>query len=122
MHYKDVIRELLVPAEKVGSVIDTFNTIGEILELRQKVAKGEYFGKDDVDKIIMRSMYVLGFYPFYNAHGATFRPLLLQALESDDPINEFFIMAIPTALTIAMPHKQEEFYKIKDVVKRKLSE
>lgn len=120
MHWKDVIKELLVPEEKLSSVIDTFNTIGEILEERQRVKNGEYISTETIDKIMLRSMYVLGFYPFYNAHGAVLRPLLLQALEKENPIVEFFSEAIPTALTIAMPHKQEEYYKVKKVVRQKL--
>lgn len=120
MHYKDVIKELLVPEDKLSSVIDTFNTIGEILEERQRVKNGEYITTDNIDKIILRSMYVLGFYPFYNAHGAVFRPILIQALEKDNPVLEFFAEAIPTALTIAMPHKQEEYYALRKVVRQKL--
>src|SRR5690625_4548431 len=119
-HYKDVIKELMVPEEKLSSVIDTFNTIGEILEERQRVKNGEYVTTDNLDTIILNSMYVLGFYPFYNAHGAVLRPLLLQALEKDNPIVEFFVEAIPTALTIAMPHKQKEYYTVKKVVRSKL--
>lgn len=119
-HYKDVIKELLVPEDKLSSVIDTFNTIGEILEERQRVKKGEYISTENIDKIILKSMYVLGFYPFYNAHGAVLRPLLLQAFEKENPIVEFFSEAIPTALTIAMPHKQEEYFRLKKVVRSKL--
>lgn len=121
-HYKDVIRDLLKPEDKLGSVIDTFNCIGEILEIRQKAAKGEYFSKEDADKLIMRGMYVLGFFPFYHAHGAVMRPILLDALESDDPIEDFFVKAIPAALTIAMPAKQEEYYKLREVVRQKFKE
>lgn len=108
-HYKDVIKETLIPEEKLGSVIDTFNAIGEILETRQKVKDGTFSGTKDVDKIIIRAMYVLGFFPFYNAHGAVFRPILINALEKDDPIKAFFTDAIPTALTIAMPYNQEAY-------------
>lgn len=116
VNYKDVIKEFLIPQDKLGSVIDTFNTIGEILETRQKVKDGTFNGTDDVDAIILRSMYVLGFYPFYNAHGAVLRPILINALEKDDPIKAFFVDAIPTALTIAVPYKPEIYKPTRDKV------
>lgn len=115
-HYKDVIKQVLVPEEKLGSVIDTFNTICEILEVRQKVKDGTFNGTKDVDSVIHRAMYVLGFYPFYNAHGAVMRPILINALESDNPIHTFLIDALPTAITIALPYKPENYIPVRNKV------
>lgn len=111
MHYKDVLAKMLEPKDKLGSVLDTFLAIGRILEARQKVKRGEYFSVDDLDKIINSSMFSLAAFPYWAAHGMTLRPLFLKAIYSgsDNFLQEFFIDAIPTALTTAMPHNQDKF-------------
>lgn len=121
MHWKDVIAETLQPNDKLGSVIDVYLALGDILETRRKVAKGEYFSKDDFDKSILHSMFTLGFLPFWNAHGGGLRPLFIMALQSDKDtfLEDFFIEAIPYALTVAMPLKQAEYAEIRIMVREK---
>lgn len=119
MNYKDIIKDMLKPEDKLASVVDTYLTIGEILEDRQKLIDGKNFLQADMDRVILKTMYVLGFYPFYNVHGAVLRPLLIHALDTDNAIESFFVEAIPTALTIAMPQKQEEYISIRNRVREK---
>ena len=121
MHWKQVIEEMIQPKEKLGSVIDTFMTFGEIFEARERLEKSQGSTKENANEIMMKGLYVLGFYPFHQAHGSVLRPILLRALASDDPIKEFFIDAIPTALTIAMPPKQAEYMSIRETVKEKFN-
>jgi hypothetical protein len=123
MNWKDVIAEVLVPSDKMSSVIDTYLALGEILEHRQKVADGKYFERKDFDKAILHSMFTLGFLPFWNAHGAGLRPLFIQAMLSEDKhsIQNFFIDAIPYALTIAMPLRQSEYGEIREMVRGKFT-
>lgn len=120
-HYKDVLAETLQPNDKLGSVIDVYMALGEILETRRKVAKGEYFSKEDFDKSMLHAMFTLGFLPFWNAHGGGIRPLFIMALQSekDTFIEDFFIEAIPYALTIAMPLRQKEYAEIRTLVREK---
>lgn len=119
MHWKDVVAKMLVPNEKLGSVVDTFVALGEILEARQKVVKGEYFAVEDFDKAVVSSLFTLGFFPFFMNHGLVLRPLLLQAIQSKSPtfLEDFFCEAIPCALTIAMPHRQLEYASIRDATR-----
>lgn len=124
MNWKDVVAEMLKPNDKLGSVIDTFLAIGNILEVRQKVVKGEYFEPKDYDKSVVDAMFTLGFFPFYIAHAGSIRPLFLQAIQSDNKnaIEDFFAEAIPCALTIAMPHTQLEYSDIRNKVRQKFKE
>jgi hypothetical protein len=121
VHYKDILAETLVPNDKLGSVIDCYLAIGEILEQRAKIADGKYFELKDYDKVILHSMFTLGFLPFWNAHGAGIRPLLMQAFTKDksECIPFFFTEAIPYALTIFMPLRQNEYVDIRQMVKQK---
>lgn len=121
MHWKDVIADTLKPEDKLASVIDTYLAVGEILEMRQKLVDGKYFSKEDFDKAVLHGMYTLGFMPFWNAHGAGLRPLFLQAIGSDSKTTtqDFFIEAIPYALTIAMPLRQSEYSDIREMVRGK---
>lgn len=123
MLWKDVLAETLKPQEKLGSVIDVYLAIGEILESRQKVVDGKYFTKEDFDKAVLHGMYTLGFMPFWNSHGAGLRPLFLQAISSNtkNTIPDFFIEAIPYALTIAMPLRQAEYAEIREMVRAKFT-
>jgi hypothetical protein len=118
MFYKDVLAETLQPNDKLASVMDTYLALGEVLETRRKVAKGEYFSKEDFDKVILHSMFTLGFLPFWNVHGGGIRPLFIMALQSDKEsfLEDFFIEAIPYALTIAMPLRQKEYADIRKMV------
>jgi hypothetical protein len=120
-HWKDVIAETLQPNDKLGSVIDVYMALGEILETRRKIAKGEYFSKEDFDKSILHAMFSLGFMPFWNAHGAGIRPLFIQALQSEKEsfIEDFFIEAVAFALTAAMPLRQKEYAEIRNLVREK---
>jgi hypothetical protein len=121
MNWKDVVADTLKPNEKLGSVIDVYLALGEILETRKKIAKGEYFSKGDFDKSILHAMFTLGFLPFWNAHGGGVRPLFIQALQSekDTFIEDFFVEAIPFALTIAMPLRQAEYSDLRKLVMEK---
>jgi hypothetical protein len=121
MHWRDVIAETLVPNDKLGSVIDCYIAIGEILEQRSKVAEGKYFELNDYDKVILHSMFTLGFLPFWNANGAGLRPLIMQAFAKDkkECITFFFTEAIPYALTIFMPLRQNDYSEIRQMVKQK---
>lgn len=123
MHYKDVIAEMLKPEDKLASVIDTFLALGKVLEARQKVVKGEYFSKEDIDDVIIHSLFTMGFFPFFTAHGSAIRPLFLQAIQSgkESFIEDFFSEAIPCALTIAMPHRQGDYAEIRRTVREKFS-
>jgi len=120
-NYKDVIAEMLVPNDKLGSVIDTYLALGKILEARKKVVKGEYFAVGDMDDVILNSLFTLGFFPFFAAHGSAIRPLFLQAIQSGKEtfIEDFFAEAIPCALTIAMPHRQKDYADIRKAVVEK---
>jgi hypothetical protein len=121
MHWKDVVAEMLEPKDKLGSVIDCYLAIGEVLEQRAKIAEGKYFELAEYDKVILHSMFTLGFLPFWGSHGAGLRPLSMQAFTKDkkDMIPFFFTEAIPYALTIAMPLRQHEYPVIRDLVKKK---
>lgn len=121
MHWKDVLAETLQPADKLGSVIDCYMAIGEILEQRSRITEGKYFEVKDFDKSILHSMFTLGFLPFWSAHGAGLRPLIMQAFTKDksDCIPFFFTEAIPYALTVFMPLKQNDYSSIRDMVKQK---
>ena len=118
-HYKDVLAQTLQPNEKLGSVIDVYIALGEVLETRRKIAKGEYFSKKDFDKAILHAMFSLGFMPFWNAHGGGLRPLFMMAMssEKDSFLEDFFIEAIPYALTVAMPLRQSEYGELRDMVR-----
>ena len=123
MLWKDVLAETLKPQEKLGSVIDVYIALGEILEARQKLVEGKFFSKEEFDKALLHGMYTLGFMPFWNSHGAGLRPLFLQALaaENKNTIPNFFIEAIPYALTIAMPLRQSEYSEIREMVRSKFT-
>ena len=121
MQWRDVLADTLTPKEQLGSVIDVYLALGEILEQRQKLSEGKYFERIDFDKSILHAMYTLGFMPFWNAHGAGIRPIFMQAIlsEDKDTIQNFFIEAIPYALTIAMPLRQREYGEIREMVRSK---
>lgn len=109
---------MLKPEKQLGSVIDAFDTIGQILERVQKFRDGKHVSQEDAEYIIANSMFTMGFYVFWQAHGAVMRPLMMQALASEGNIAEnFFSEAIPTALTIAMPNRQMEYNEIRKKVK-----
>lgn len=117
-HYSYVCKEMLKPEKQLGSVIDAFDTIGQILERVQKFRDGKHVSQEDAEYIIANSMFTMGFYVFWQAHGAVMRPLMMQALASEGNIAEnFFSEAIPTALTIAMPNRQMEYNEIRKKVK-----
>lgn len=120
-NYKDVLAEMLVPNDRLGSVIDTYLAIGAVLDARKKVFKGEYFSIKDIDDVILNCLFTLGFFPFFAAHGAAIRPLFLQAIQSEKEsfIEDFFAEAIPCALTIAMPHRQKDYADIRKAVVEK---
>lgn len=120
-HWKDIIAEMLVPNDKLGSVIDTYIALGEILEARGKVERGEYFDLKSFDSAVSAGMFKLGFFAFWGAHGHVIRPLWLQATQSKSKttIEDFFAEAIPCALTIAMPHRQDDYSQIRDTVREK---
>ena len=63
-HWKDIIAEMLVPNDKLGSVIDTYIALGEILEARGKVERGEYFDLKSFDSAVSAGMFKLGFFAF----------------------------------------------------------
>lgn len=114
-HYSYVCKEMLKPEKQLGSVIDAFDVIGQILERVQKFRDGKHVSEEDAKYIIANSMFSLGFFSFWQAHGAVMRPLMMQALSSDgDVIENFFVEAIPTALTIAMPNRQMEYQEMRD--------
>lgn len=123
MLWKDVLAETLKPQDKLGSVIDVYLALGEILEARQKLTEGKFFELKEFDKALLHGMYTLGFMPFWNSHGAGLRPLFLQAMASDskNTIPNFFIEAIPYALTIAMPLRQNEYSEIREMVRAKFT-
>ena len=120
-HWKDVLAETMQPNDKLASAIDVYLALGEILETRRKIAKGEYFSKEDYDKSILHAMFTLGFLPFWNAHGAGLRPLFIMALQSnkDSFIEDFFIEAIPYGLTAFMPLRQRDYSDIRVLVMEK---
>jgi hypothetical protein len=124
MHWKDVVAEMLEPKDKLGSVIDCFLAIGEILEQRAKIAEGKYFDLAEYDKAMLHSMFTLGFLPFWSSHGAGLRPLIMQAFAKDkkDMIPFFFAEAMPYALTIAMPLRQHEYPVIRELTIQKFKQ
>lgn len=117
-HYSYVMKQMLQPEDRFVSVIDTFDTIGQVLEKYNKVKEKE-FNESDVIYIITQSMFGLGFYPFWQAHGAALRPIMLNALNSEgDIIENFFVEAIPMAMTTAMPNRQTEYFDMKEQAKK----
>lgn len=120
MHYKQIIDELLVPEEKLASVKDTLYTLCEILEIRDKAKNGNTLTAKDVEKVLHRSVYSLNYFPFWQVHGTTLRPLLFQAFEKSNSIEFFLPEAIAMSLIIAMPHRQEDYSEIKQLVINKL--
>lgn len=121
MHWKDVLAEMLQPQEKLGSVIDTYMALGEILEKRSHVKDSKNLKLEDYDKALLYGMFTLGFMPFWSSSGAGLRPLIMQAFAKDpkEAIPFFFTEAIPFALTVAMPLRQHEYDQIRQVVKAK---
>lgn len=118
-HYSFVIKEMLKPEEPLKSVIDTFDNIGQILERLQKLHEGKYFSKEEGNYIVVNSLFALNHYPFWQAHGGVMRPILLQAIaKGGNVLEDFFIDAIPTAMTIAMPNRQMEYENIRSNAKK----
>ena len=113
-HYSHVCKEMLKPEQNLISVIDTFDNLGQILERLQKYRDGKYVDESDAVYMVVNSLFALNFYPFWQAHGAVLRPILISAVAKEGNIVEnFFIDAIPTALTIAMPNRQMEYPDIR---------
>lgn len=118
MDYTKIIDKYLEPKDKLVSVIDSFDAIGKVLKVAQRVKNRQTIASNDINEVVMNSMYTLGFYPFWQAHGQVFRPIMLKALSSDnDIVKDFFVEAIPTALTIAMPNRQLDYFNISESVK-----
>lgn len=113
-HYSQVVEKFLQPKEQLASVIDTYDVIGTVLETAQAAREGKFVDPKDINKMIINSMFALSYYPFWMAHSAAIRPLLLQAFFKDGNIvKNFFAEALPTALTIAMPNRQMEYDEIR---------
>lgn len=122
-HYSYVTKEMLKPEKELMSVIDTFDNLGQILEHCQKAREGKHFSKKDSEFITVNSLFALNFYPFWQAHGGVMRPILLRAMAMEgDLVENFFIDAIPTALTIAMPNRQLEYEHMRKQVKHLFKE
>lgn len=123
VHYSQVVKKLIQPADKMSSVIDTFDVLGQILERVQKIRDGEYVSESDIQYVVVHSLFALGFFPFWQAHGGVLRPILLKVLsEKGNVVENFFIDAIPMALTTAMPNRQLEYTDMRESVKKAFRE
>lgn len=122
MHYKEVVLDMLKPHTQYASAIDTLLAIGKILETREKLTKGTGFTAEDFDESILNAMFALGFYPFYNYHGGSLRPLFIQAVQSgkDTFVVDFFKEAIPCAITCMLPSRQSDYSQIRKTAEEKL--
>lgn len=121
-NYTQVVKEMLEPNDSYQSVIDTFDTLGKMLETYDKLKNNKIISKEEVQHIMLHGMFSINFYPFWQAHGAVLRPILINALQCSDDESSvivFFQDAIPTAMTFLVPHKQLEYSEIKQKVKQR---
>lgn len=123
-HYTRVIKEILTPEDSFKSVIDTFDSLGQMLETYDKVRANKVITPEDIQRIMFYGMFTMNFYPFWQAHGAVMRPLLIKAMQQNErsSVEAFFEDALPTALTFLMPNKQLEFSQVAEMVRRKFKE
>jgi hypothetical protein len=112
MNYKEIIKEMMQPKDKLGSVIECFDTVCEILEARNRMI-GKEVDKKDLDVMLVRILFSMHMITFWQAHGGVMRPMILNAMNSTSPVNAFLIDAIPAALTIADVKRHDEYNDIR---------
>jgi len=116
-HYK-IIDTLLDPVkEQSQSIRDTLYAMCQILEPVQMIRLRKVVSNETMQEATLSALFKLGFYPFWQVHGATLRPIMLQSFEKDgDVIENFLKEALPASMTILMPNDQSSYYKIKEQV------
>lgn len=118
-HYSQVLKKLLQPEDKLASVIDTYDTLGKILEKLQEAREGKYLSAEDLNYLAINSLFSLGYYSFWQAYGGVLRPLMLQAIAKEGNIvEEFFVEAVPMALTTLMPNRQEDYLQMREMTRK----